>query len=50
MVRDAVLKQRVDEQGYRVSDARVIECIRSIPAFQVEGQFSKPILRESARD
>ena len=43
MVRDAVLKQRVDDQGYRVSDARVIEFIRSIPAFQVEGQFSKPI-------
>ena len=43
MVRDAVLKQRVDEQGYRVSDARVIDFIRSIPAFQVEGQFSKPI-------
>jgi len=43
MVRDAVLKQRVGEQGYRVSDARVIDFIRSIPAFQVEGQFSKPI-------
>ena len=36
MVRDAVLKQRVDEQGYRASDARV-DRLRSasIPAFQV---------------
>ncbi len=43
MVRDAVLKQRVEAQGYRVSDARVVDFIRSIPAFQVDGKFSKPI-------
>ena len=41
---DAVLRQRVDEQGYRASDARVIEAhSRPNPAFQVDGQFSKPM-------
>ena len=43
MVREAVLKQRVEEQGYRVSNQRVVDSIKSISAFQVEGQFSKAI-------
>ena len=43
MVREAVLKQRVEEQGYRVSNQRVVDAIKSISAFQVEGQFSKAI-------
>jgi peptidyl-prolyl cis-trans isomerase D len=43
MVSDAVLRQRVEERGYRVSDARVIDAIRAISAFQVDGQFSKQV-------
>ncbi len=40
MVRDAALKQRVDEAGYRVSNERVTEYIRAAAPFQVEGEFS----------
>jgi peptidyl-prolyl cis-trans isomerase D len=40
LVRDTALKQRVDSQGYRVSNARLAESIRDIAAFQVDGQFS----------
>ena len=40
LVRDAALKQRVEEQGYRVSDATLAQSIRDIAAFQVDGQFS----------
>ena len=40
LVRDAALKQRVEQQGYRVSDARLAQSIRAIAAFQVDGQFS----------
>src|SRR5262245_52329118 len=39
MVRDAVLKQRVAEMGYRVSDQRLTDSIRSFSAFQVDGKF-----------
>jgi peptidyl-prolyl cis-trans isomerase D len=45
LVRDTALRQRVDEQGYRVSDARVSESIRDIAAFQVDGQFSFDVYR-----
>lgn len=40
LVRNTALKQRVDEQGYRVPDARVTQSIREIAAFQIDGQFS----------
>jgi|SRR5882672_492036 len=43
MVREAVMQQRVAEQHYRVSDARVIDSIRSASVFQVNGQFSKDV-------
>jgi peptidyl-prolyl cis-trans isomerase D len=39
MVNDEVLKQRVQEQHYRVSDERLSDWIRSVPAFQVDGQY-----------
>ena len=45
MVSDAALKQRVAEQGYRVSDARLTQSIREIAAFQVEGEFSLDVYR-----
>src|SRR5262245_52410456 len=43
LVRDTALKQRVDSQGYRVSDARLVQSIRDIAAFQVDGQFSAQV-------
>ena len=45
MVRDAVLKQRVEAMGYRVSDERLTQAIRSISAFQVDGEFSMDVYR-----
>jgi len=45
MVRDAVLKQRVEEQGYRVSNDRLVAFVRSITAFQVDGNFSNDVYR-----
>jgi len=41
MVRSAVLKQRAEEEGYRASDARVIESIHANPNFQVDGHFER---------
>jgi peptidyl-prolyl cis-trans isomerase D len=41
MVRSAVLRQRAEEQGYRASDARVIEAIHSNPSFQVDDHFER---------
>jgi peptidyl-prolyl cis-trans isomerase D len=43
LVREAALKQRVEEQGYRVSDSRLVQSIRDIAAFQVDGQFSNDV-------
>lgn len=43
MVLDTVLEQRVAKQGYRVSDARVAEVIRSVPAFQVDGKYDDQV-------
>jgi peptidyl-prolyl cis-trans isomerase D len=45
MVREAVLKQRVEELGYRVSDDRLTDYIRSVSAFQVDGEFSIDVYR-----
>ena len=40
LVQSTALKQRVEEQGYRASDARLAQSVRDIAAFQIEGQFS----------
>ena len=45
MVRDAVLKQRVAAMGYRVSNERLTQAIRSFSAFQVDGKFSMDVYR-----
>ncbi len=45
MVRNLVLEQRVEESGYRVSDARVLASIRATPAFQVGGEFVADVYR-----
>lgn len=38
-----VLKQRAEEAGYRVSDQRVIESLRTAPEFQAGGTFSRDV-------
>jgi peptidyl-prolyl cis-trans isomerase D len=40
MVLTKALQQRAESAGYRISDARLSEALRSTPAFQVGGQFS----------
>jgi peptidyl-prolyl cis-trans isomerase D len=45
LVSDTALKQRVEEQGYRASDARVAASIQEIAAFQVNGEFSLDVYR-----
>jgi peptidyl-prolyl cis-trans isomerase D len=45
MVREAALKQRADQEGYRVSNERLTESIRAVPQFQVGGQFSMEAYR-----
>jgi peptidyl-prolyl cis-trans isomerase D len=37
----ALLLQRADELGYRVSDRELVQALHSIPALQVDGQFSR---------
>ena len=45
MVGATALRQRVEERGYRVSDQRLTDSIRSIQAFQVDGKFSMDVYR-----
>ena len=45
MVREAALKQRVVEQGYRASNQRVTDSILAVAAFQVDGQFNLDVYR-----
>lgn len=42
-----VLDQYLQEQGYRVSDEQLLASIRSIPQFQVDGEFSPQAYRET---
>jgi peptidyl-prolyl cis-trans isomerase D len=45
LVQGALLEQYVASQRYSVSDAQVLEYIKSIPAFQVDGSFSPEAYR-----
>lgn len=45
LVREEALKQRVESQRYRASDARVTQSIRDIAAFQIDGEFSIDVYR-----
>jgi peptidyl-prolyl cis-trans isomerase D len=40
-VAQSLLAQKVEERGYTVSDAAVVEAIHQLPTFQVNGQFNK---------
>lgn len=39
-IRNTVLEQRARDEGYRVADSALTDYIRSLPAFQVGGNFS----------
>jgi peptidyl-prolyl cis-trans isomerase D len=43
LVRATALKQRVEEQGYHASGARLDEAIRGIEAFQIAGEYSDEV-------
>ena len=45
LIQGEALAQRVSSQGYRVSDARLAQAIRSLPEFQVGGEFSMDVYR-----
>jgi len=45
MVREAVLKQRAAQQGYRVSNERLIAYIHSVSAFQVDDKFEMEVYK-----
>jgi peptidyl-prolyl cis-trans isomerase D len=40
MVNNLALEQRANDMGYRISDARLLDSIRSTTAFQIGGEFS----------
>lgn len=42
LVLNRAVTQYVRDAGFRVSPARVVDYVRSLPVFQVGGQFSKP--------
>ena len=39
-VRTELLRQRTEELGFQATDSEVLDAIRQVPAFQVEGRFS----------
>ncbi|MEJ2534344.1 MAG: SurA N-terminal domain-containing protein, partial [Gammaproteobacteria bacterium] len=43
MIDEVILRQTADSLGFSVSDERLAEEIRNIPAFQVDGQFSPEV-------
>jgi peptidyl-prolyl cis-trans isomerase D len=40
-VRTELLRQRTEKLGFQATDAEVFDAIQQVPAFQVEGRFSK---------
>ncbi|MEJ2515498.1 MAG: SurA N-terminal domain-containing protein [Gammaproteobacteria bacterium] len=44
-VRRTLLEQRVDDAGYRIGDEALAAHIRTVPAFQVGGQFNRDAYR-----
>ena len=45
LIQGEALSQRVSSEGYRVSDARLAQALRSMPEFQVGGEFSMDVYR-----
>ena len=47
LISDALISQRTEKLGYRVSEPELIAAIRSEPAFQVAGQYSPEAAKEA---
>lgn len=47
MIDESLLRQFVEERGYRVSDGELFEFIKSIPSFQQNGQFNTESYRSA---
>ena len=45
LIRDALLKQRTQDLGYRVSHEELVEAIKSEPAFQVGGEYNAEVAK-----
>lgn len=45
LIQGEALSQRVASEGYRVSDGRLAQAIRTMPEFQVGGEFSMDVYR-----
>ncbi|MBX5460616.1 MAG: peptidyl-prolyl cis-trans isomerase [Steroidobacteraceae bacterium] len=45
LVVDALVNKHTEDMGYRVSDAQIVEEIRRIPQFQVDGKYSPEAAR-----
>jgi peptidyl-prolyl cis-trans isomerase D len=46
LISDALISQRTEKLGYRVSAPELVAAIRNEPAFQVGGQYSPEVARE----
>jgi peptidyl-prolyl cis-trans isomerase D len=46
LISDALMSQRTQKLGYRVSQAELVAAIRNEPAFQIAGQYSPEVARE----
>ncbi|HTX05147.1 MAG TPA: SurA N-terminal domain-containing protein [Steroidobacteraceae bacterium] len=47
LISDALISERTDKLGYRVSEPELIAAIRSEPAFQIAGQYSPEAAKEA---
>jgi peptidyl-prolyl cis-trans isomerase D len=45
LIRQALLSERLRDLGYRVSDNDVLQAIRELPAFQIEGKYSPEVAK-----
>ncbi|MBT8062753.1 MAG: SurA N-terminal domain-containing protein, partial [Gammaproteobacteria bacterium] len=45
LIRDELLEQRLGDRRYRVSDAPLTEFVRTVPQFQIDGEFSLDVYR-----
>ena len=46
LISDALISQRTDKLGYRVSEPELAAAVRNEPAFQVAGQYSAEVARQ----
>ncbi len=49
LITQSLLTQDIQQQGYRISDARLAQVIRGLPVFQQEGQFDTGLYEATLR-